>query len=94
MAEIVTILGSPRKRGNTATILEHFEARIRADHSVKSLSLPRSIHGCLGCEACQRTLDAPGCVQNDPISELLNQILHADLIVYASPVYVWVFQHR
>ena len=92
MAEIVTILGSPRRRGNTATILDRFEEQILTHHSVERIVLPRaSIHGCLGCDACQRTLDAPGCVQRDAISELLDQIPHADLVVYTSPVYVWGF---
>ena len=89
---VLTVLGSPRRRGNTATLLDLVEAQVRTLHAVTRVNLPRtSVCGCLGCNACQRTPDAPGCVQRDPLSEVLDQILHADLIVYASPVYVWGF---
>jgi multimeric flavodoxin WrbA len=30
-------------------------------------------------------------VQRDAIADVLDQVLHADLVVYASPVYVWGF---
>jgi multimeric flavodoxin WrbA len=67
---VLTTLGSPRRRGNTAAVLERFEERIRTYHFAERIELPRkSIHGCLGCEACQGTLDTPSCVQRDPISE-------------------------
>jgi multimeric flavodoxin WrbA len=90
--DVLTILGSPRRRGNTATVLGWVEDRIRAHHLVERYDLPRtSLNGCLGCDACQRAVDVPGCVQRDPLSELLDQILSADLVVYASPVYVWGF---
>jgi multimeric flavodoxin WrbA len=78
----LTILGSPRRNGNTDTILERVEEPLRARHGVQRLLLPRrSVHSCLGCEACQRILDAPGCVQRDEIAGMLEQILDADMIV-------------
>jgi multimeric flavodoxin WrbA len=90
--DVLTILGSPRRRGNTATVLGWFEEQVGVHHVVERVNLPRaSVKGCLGCDACQRTLDAPGCVQRDVLSERLEQVLHADLVVYASPVYVWGF---
>jgi multimeric flavodoxin WrbA len=89
---VVTILGSPRERGNTATVLSSFEHLVGAHHEVKRLRVARAaVNGCLGCGACQRVVDRPGCVQNDWISHAIHEILKADLVVYASPVYVWGF---
>jgi multimeric flavodoxin WrbA len=51
----------------------------------------RGINGCLGCDACQRITDAPGCVQKDAVGEMLTTIVGSDVVVYASPVYVWDF---
>ena len=92
MMKITTILGSPRKSGNTATILRNFEELIRDTHEVKRINITRkNLKGCLGCEACQKVLDKPGCVQKDDFSEIIHAILDSDITVYASPVYVWDF---
>ena len=93
--KITTILGSPRKRGNTATILRHFEELIGNSHEVNRINIARkNLNGCLGCEACQRILDKPGCVQKDDFSEIIHIFLNSDITVYASPVYVWDFSSQ
>lgn len=90
--KIITILGSPKKHGNTGTVLKQFEELVASAHQVERIDLTDyRLHGCLGCSVCQRTLDAPGCVQKDDISEILNRMLNADVIVYATPLYVWSF---
>ena len=87
---ILTILGGPRKRGNTAAVLEQFETLAAAQHSVERINITDwTINGCLGCEACQRVLDEPGCRQHDDGVAILKRILAADLVVYSSPVYAW-----
>ena len=90
---ILTIMGSPRRRGNTATrycwLLKSSPA-----HSTPSNGwdvVRQEIRGCLGCDACQKDADHPGCVQKDDLNGLLQKIIAADLVVYASPVYVWDF---
>ncbi len=90
---ILTILGSPRKHGNTAQVLCQFEelASARA-HTVERINITDvKINGCLGCDSCFKRLDEPGCVQKDDLLPVLERILAADLVVYASPVYVWGF---
>ena len=89
---ILTLAGSPRKKGNTNTLLSAFEALAAQRHSVERIHIPDySIHGCLGCDACQNNLEIPGCVQKDDARGIFEQMLAADAIVYASPVYVWDF---
>jgi len=87
---ILTILGSPRKHGNTAAVLAQFENLASAQHTIERINITDwTVRGCLGCNTCQRTLDEPGCCQRDDGVALLERILAADLVVYASPVYSW-----
>lgn len=90
--KITTILGSPRKNGNTATVLRFFEEMIGNSHEVERINIARkNLKGCLGCEACQRVFDKPGCIQKDDFNEIIQTILNSEITVYASPVYVWDF---
>jgi multimeric flavodoxin WrbA len=91
--KIVTVLGSPRKCGNTAAVLEAFERLAsKRQHSIERINVVDwDVRGCLGCDTCFETLDAPGCAQDDDAAWILEHILDSDLVVYASPVYAWGF---
>jgi multimeric flavodoxin WrbA len=90
---VTTLLGSPRKYGNTAAVLEIFERLAsQKQHSVERINVVDwTVGGCLGCDRCFETLDEPGCAQEDDAGWILEHILAADLVVYASPVYAWGF---
>lgn len=89
--EILTLLGSPRKHGNTEAVLRRFEARAAAlGHHVTRVNVAeRNVDGCLGCDNCQGDLPDLGCAQVDDTEDILRQIIAADLTVYAAPVYCW-----
>jgi multimeric flavodoxin WrbA len=88
--KILTILGSPRRHGNTAAVLEQFEALAARQHAIERINITDwNVRGCLGCDVCQKNLDEPGCRQHDDGVALLQRVLGADLVVYASPVYAW-----
>jgi len=90
--KITTILGSPRKRGNTAAVLGLFEALIPSPHRVERFDIMDcTVKGCLGCDTCFKTLNEPGCVQQDDASAIFKHLMDSDLIVYTTPVYVWGF---
>ena len=91
--KIITLLGSPRKRGNTAAVLEAFERLAsQKQHVIERINaVDWGVGGCLGCDTCFETLDEPGCAQNDDATWILEHVLAADLVVYASPVYAWGF---
>lgn len=58
--KILTILGSPKKHGNTATVLKRFEELISPLHQVERINLrDYTIHGCLGCNVCQIGIQYP-----------------------------------
>jgi multimeric flavodoxin WrbA len=87
---ILTILGSPRKRGNTAAVLQQFETLAVEQQSLERINITDwTVNGCLGCDVCQRVLEEPGCRQKDDGVAILRRILAADLVIYASPVYAW-----
>ena len=90
--KIVTILGSPRRKGNTAAVLAKFENLAADEHSIDRINIvDYDVRGCLGCDSCFKHLDDPGCVQKDDGVKLLERILAADMVVYATPLYVWSY---
>ena len=90
--KIITILGSPRKKGNTAKVLSMFEDKVGNNHEVERLNVTKyNVGGCLGCYKCQENKDEPGCVQKDDALTIFEKMIQADAIVYASPLYCWSF---
>jgi len=89
--KITTIQGSPKKKGNTATILTLVEAELESmGHEVSRIDLNnKDIQGCLGCYKCQKTPDAVACVQKDETKAILNGMIQSDAVLLASPVYFW-----
>ncbi len=90
--KIATILGSPRKHGNTASVLGRFEALVGRDHEVDRIDVTSyKVNGCLGCGKCRSVRDEPGCVQKDDAVSLFVRMMRADAVVYATPLYCWDF---
>lgn len=89
---ILTILGSPRKKGNTAAVLDMVEQELSATIQVKRLAITAvKVDGCLGCKACQKVTDQPGCVQKDDAVSVFERMQAADAVIYSSPLYCWGF---
>ncbi|UCG59943.1 MAG: flavodoxin family protein [Phycisphaerales bacterium] len=93
--KVTTILGSPKKNGNTAKVLGLFEEQIAQDHNVDRITVATSsIKGCLGCHACQKVPDEPGCVQKDDALPIFERMMSSDVVIYASPLYCWGFSSQ
>lgn len=88
---ILTLLGSPRAKGNTATVLDAIEGEFIAHgHRVKRINIPqKKIGGCLGCNKCRQTAEEIACVQHDDATAVFNEMMDADLVLIATPVYYW-----
>jgi multimeric flavodoxin WrbA len=93
--KIVLLQGSARKKGNTARVLGWVEQELKnQDHDVQSIYLAnKHLNGCLGCARCK---DVPknaggkiGCIQKDDIPGILAQMVHAQAVIFASPLYFW-----
>ncbi len=89
--KIITLLGSAKIKGNTATILGWTEEALQAQgHAVERINVAKKqIGGCMGCLKCRQTPDAIACVQKDDANEILERMLAADGILFTSPVYFW-----
>ncbi len=82
----VVLFGSPRKNGNTSVLVDVFARTLRAkQHEVKILSLnDLNIHPCQGCFACKEKGE---CRVNDDMTGVKEDMLAADVLVYATPIY-------
>lgn len=91
--QIYAINGSPRKKWNTATILENvLEGAAEADNDVLTETVnlyDYDYKGCYSCFQCKRIGGASygKCAIKDGIQELLQNVLNADIVVFGSPIY-------
>jgi multimeric flavodoxin WrbA len=88
---IVTILGGPRTDGNTDRLLDWTERALKDwHHNVTRINLAElTVNGCKSCFACTESLDEPGCVLPDDAAGVFAQMLAAEAILYATPLYMW-----
>lgn len=84
-------MGSPRKNGNTAALLEPFcQELTRLGAEVRTVRLyERDIQPCTACRACQQDWTAFGCSRRDDGQALFDLVLESGLIVLATPIYSW-----
>ena len=89
--KIITLQGSPRKKGNTAKVLSWVEEELIAlDHDVEFIFLnTKNLKGCLACGKCKEKPNTVGCIQKDDIPEILEKMTKAELVIFASPLYFW-----
>ena len=85
--KVVILQGSPRQRGNTATLADQVSAGARANGAlVDEFNLhSMNINPCDSCDTCKDS--GGGCVVNDDMQLIYPKLLGADAIVIASPVY-------
>ena len=85
---IVILLGSPRRKGNSATLAAKVAAGAKAaGASVESFYLHgMNIKPCTACDACRDDIEK-NCVMQDDMQILYPKLRAADAIVIASPIY-------
>jgi multimeric flavodoxin WrbA len=86
MPHILTIQGSPRKSGNTFTMLEAVLDGARAAGSNGDIVQlgGLTIGECNGCHACWNGRECP---LGDDMNSLFGKIAEADILVFGTPVY-------
>ena len=82
----VLVSGSPRKNGNTVTILNEIGRGLQNQgFEIKYFILHEcTIHLCVGCKTCYKTGD---CVHDDDVALIMQEVFDAQLAVIASPSY-------
>ena len=90
MKQIVVLMGSPRRNGNTDLLTQAFiKGAESAGHTVDVI-VPADlrINGCIGCNACHRDPEHK-CVFDDDMTQCYRRLSAADVIVAATPVYFY-----
>ena len=93
MKNVLIISSSPRKNGNSDTLCDRFaEGARESGNTVEKIFLAsKNIGYCSGCGVCN---DTHKCVQNDDMKEIIEKMLKADVIVFATPVYFYSMNGR
>jgi multimeric flavodoxin WrbA len=88
MAQILAIYGSPRRRGNTATLLKHaVKGAVDAGAQVDEIILrDLKISPCLEIYACKKD---GRCAIKDDFHQVVDQIMSAKGLILASPIFFY-----
>lgn len=88
---ILILMASPRLNGNTNLLCKQFKkGAVESGSNVKQINVQeKNINYCYGCNACY-IAGSPDCLKNDDdMSEILDNMEEADVIVFATPVYFY-----
>ncbi len=88
---ILILMGSPRKEGNTDILCDEFikGAKTTGASINKIYVHEKNIEYCVGCSECYIQKDKYCVVHDDDMREILDLAQQADIIVFASPVYFY-----
>ena len=91
MSKICILKGSPRKNGNTNTLLQPFVEKLEAEgHTCEMYDLyDMDLDPCIACRTCQEDQMIFGCIHKDDMQQIFDSILESEAIVLASPIYSW-----
>jgi multimeric flavodoxin WrbA len=86
--KVLIISSSPRRGGNSDTLCDQFlKGAQEAGHNAEKIFLKdKKINYCTGCGVC---FDKKKCSQKDDMAEILEKMIAADVIVFATPVYFY-----
>jgi len=86
MSQVLGIMGSPRKKGNSHLLLEKMLEGARSEGTDTETVLlgDVDIGECDGCHACWRGKECP---RMDDMNDLYGKIADCDALIFATPVY-------
>lgn len=87
--KVVAICGSPRKNGNTETMLKRCLYYLQHHGFTSELILlgQKDIKGCRACGTCRVRKDKACAMHNDDFNSTFKVMLTADVLIVGSPVY-------
>ena len=88
MKKVIVISTSLRAGSNSDMLAHKFAEGAKASgNEVETVSLRgKEIRFCVGCLSCQRT---GACVFNDDVPAIMDKVLHADVVCWATPIYYY-----
>lgn len=86
--KVVVVSTSLRTNSNSELLAKSFvEGAKEAGNEVEYISLKnKDIRFCIGCLACQKI---GHCVIKDDVADIMNSVLEADVVVWATPIYYY-----
>jgi hypothetical protein len=86
--KVLGVAGSPRRRGNTETLLDQFLAGAEsAGAEVEKIMIARlKIVGCIACDGCW---DDGHCIVQDDFQSVYDKLVASDVIALAAPLFFW-----
>ncbi|MDR1356543.1 MAG: flavodoxin family protein [Tannerellaceae bacterium] len=86
MKKVIAINGSPRKKGNTTTLLQHaldgaVDAEAETEEVVHLYGL--NYKGCSSCFSCKRKWSGfvGECAMKDELSPILKKVMESDIVI-------------
>lgn len=88
MMKVLGIVGSRRKKGNTAYLMQQTLNEIKGEEVETELIFlaDYNIRGCIGCEGCKDTYK---CVIKDDMQKIYPLIINSDALILGSPTYFY-----
>jgi multimeric flavodoxin WrbA len=85
----VAFNGSPRKGGNTETLLKKVLSELEAEgiHSELVQVGGKLLHGCTACCKCRELKNNRCVIKSDDLNTYIEKALDADIIILGSPTY-------
>lgn len=86
---VIAINGSPRKSGNTSTLIQAMLEGARDAGAATSEAHLHTLNmkGCMGCLSCRKTHGV--CAQKDELSPFLEAIKRCDGLILGCPIYMY-----
>lgn len=93
MAKVLALMSSARKKENTDCLVDQMlKGASEMGHECQKVCVSDlNIHPCIGCRSCNHN---GNCVFKDDMVSLYQQLLEADVIVLASPVYFYTWNSQ
>ena len=89
---MLIVNGSPRADGNTSELVKQFLKNIGNKVKTEEVHIyDMDIKGCRNCGACQKSILKAHCTIKDDMSFLYEKFLSSNIVVLASPIYMWQF---
>lgn len=89
--KLLALLGSPRRKGNTATLLNAFLKGVEdmGGAEIEYVNLhEKDIKPCMDCKSCWKPPYLK-CIINDDMRLLHEEVIQSDILVFATPIYWW-----
>jgi multimeric flavodoxin WrbA len=86
VTQVVALIGSPRRLGNSELMAKEISRHISEPHHLQLVRLPAlNIKPCRACYTC--LFDKKGCPQDDDFGKILAALLEADGLILSAPAY-------